>query len=544
LVFLLAAIPLFSQEASSPIGDLSPIGDTEESAEVFSPPVEDASPITDDALQPFSPDDSMLYVIVDYQYSVKGITRPFALLYKLVENGEFRKGKIITGTANLEKYISDIAQIYINQLVLKDNAEVSYSTGSRNEDGTYPVTILIKVEDAWNLIALPLPYYKNGVFNLTIKARDYNFLGTMNSLRIDLGYGYNGNEEQPHSFLSGVFFDIPFNFLGYYWNFTFDNTVQYRFKAPVYYENTTGISMDLPFRSTTFTFGFNEKLYVNRENSGWAKAAGYEAYQGLYMSSNPYVSWRIPTGFTVSQFGDLAYTPSMSATINHEFPLWPLPDDRKGPVMNFSHSLGFGKIDWHANYREGLSFSMGNSYQYDFYRKIYDISFDFTGIGHHIVKDFFAVSARLMYRYWYSSDVTSKGSYISYNLRGISDTSILAYQALTLNLDFPVRLFAFTPSKWFNNNKLRLFDLEVHAAPVIDLALYREKDFDGEKTLYHHAGYAATGGLELMIFSSFIRSLYVRLGFAIDIKEFLTARPIRIPGGEHREIYFIMGHFY
>jgi len=120
----------------------------------------------------------------------------------------------------------------------------------------------------------------------------------------------------------------------------------------------------------------------------------------------------------------------------------------------------------------------------------------------------------------------------------------MAYQMLSLNLDFPVRLFAFTPSKWFNNNKLRIFDLEVHASPIIDLALYRQKGFDGDKTVYEPPGYAATGGLELVIFSSFMRSLYVRLGFAIDLKEFIKARPIRIPGGEHREIYFIMGHFY
>ena len=515
LFFLLAAIPLFSQEALSPTGDGSP------------------------------EDDSTLFVIVDYKFTVKGITRPFALLYRLVENGEFRKGETIKGKTNLEKHISNITQIYINQLVLKDNAEVSYSTDGRNEDGTYPVTIMIKVQDSFNIIALPLPYYKNSVFNITIKARDYNFLGTMKSLRVDLGYGYNGDEDQPHSFLFGAYFDMPFQFLGYYWNAIFDNIVQLRVDAPVYYENTTGVSMDLPFGSTTFTFGLNERMYLNRENSGWAKAAGYGAYQdGLYMASNPYVSWRIPTGLTVSQYGDLTYTPSVSSTFNHEFPNLPLAADRKGPFMNFNHSLGFGNINWLGNYREGLSFSVGNSYQYDFNRNVYDISFNFTGIGHHVFKKFFAASARLMYTYLYSSDVTYTGSYVSYNLRGIADTYLPAYQMATLNLDFPFRVFAFTPSKWFNTDKLRFFDLEMHISPVIDLAMYRQRSPDGGKITYGPAEYAVTGGLELIIFSSFMRSLYVRLGFAIDIKEFLKARPIRIPGGEHREIYFIMGHFY
>jgi hypothetical protein len=495
-------------------------------------------------------DDSTLYVIVDYKFTVKGITRPFALLYKLVENGEFREGETIKGKANLEKYISDITQIYINQRVLKDNAEVGYSTGGRNEDGTYPVTIMINVEDSFNIIALPRPYYKNGVFDITIKARDYNFLGTMNPLRIDVGYNYNEDEENPHSFLFGVYFNTPFKLWGYYWNFIFDNTVQFRIDSPVYYENTTGISMDLPFRSTAFTFGLNERIYLNQENSDWAKANGYGFHQGLYVSSNPYVSWRIPTGLTISEFGDLTYTPSVSAAFNLEFPDWPLAPDRKGPFLNLGHSLGFGKIDWHGNYREGLSFSMGNSYQYDFNQMIHSISFDFTGIGHHVFAKFFAVSARLMYRYWYSSDVTSEGSQISYNLRGIADDSITAYQAFILNIDLPFRLFAFTPSTWFKKDKLSFFDLEVHAAPVIDLAVYRRKfyDFDEEKTKYHFAEYAVTAGLELVVFSSFMRSLYVRLGFAINAKEFLrnliNEKSFKIPDGSNREIYFIMGHFF
>jgi hypothetical protein len=506
--------------------------------------IEDATPPEEQPVfePPVGDDDSTLYVIIDYEFDVKGRSRPFALLYKLIENDEFREGQIILGKAELEKYISDITQIYINQRVLKNNVEVSYTAGDQNEDGTFPVTIMIKVEDTWNIIALPRPYYKNNVFDLTIKARDYNFLGTMHPLRIDLGYNYD--EDKRHSFLLGVFFDTPFKALGYYWNFTFDNTLQYRIDAPFYYQNTTGLSMELPFRSTTFIFGINEKLFLNEENSDWTEGADYDPYQdGLYMSSQLYVYWRIPTGLTVSRFGELTYTPGISATFNHEFPEMPLVYFRKGPFLNFSHSLGFEKIDWHENYREGLSVSMGNSYQYDFYRMLYFISLDFTGIGHYIVSEFFAVSLRLMYKYWYSSD-EGEGGYISGYLRGVADKSIIAYKMFSLNMDFPFRLFVFMPSKWFNNKKLSFFDFEMQASPIIDLAMYYQKKIDQEKVLYYPGQLAATGGMELVVFPLFMRNLYVRFGFAVNLKEFLTARPISLPGGDNREIYFIMGHFY
>jgi len=512
LFFIFTIFPLFSQETAPPTGVA---------------------------------DDSTLYVITAYEFSVKGRSRPSALIYKLVEHGEFREGEIITGKANFEKYISDITQIYTNQRVLKDNVEISYSAGEQNEDGTFPVTILIKVEDTWNIIALPRPYYKNEVFDLTIKARDYNFLGTMHPLRIDLGYNYN--EDKQHSFLFGVYYNTPFKAFGYYWNLTFDNTVQYRVDAPVYYQNKTGLSMDLPFHLTTFTFGIYETLLFNDENSDWAKENGYGQYQdGMYMSSNPYISWKIPTGMTVSRFGELTYTPEISATFVHEFPQWPLDAHRKGPFMGFSHSLGFDKIDWHDNYRDGLSVYMGNSYQYDFNQMLYSGSFSFTGIGHFIVREFFAVSTRLMYKYWFSSDETWNGEYASLYLRGIADKSITAYQMFSLNLDFPFRLFVFMPSKWLNNKKLSFFDFEMHFSPVIDLALYYQKDFDFDKdrTMYYPGETAASGGVEFVVFPLFMRNLYVRVGFAVNLKEFLTARPIKLPDGDNREIYLIMGHFF
>ena len=492
----------------------------------------------------------MLYVITAYEFNVKGRSRPNALLYKLIEHGEFREGEIINGKANLEKYLGDITQIYINQRVLKNNVEVKYYAGAQNEDGTYPVTIVISVEDSWNIIALPRPYYKNNVFDLTVKARDYNFLGTMNPLRIDLGYNYNENKQ--HSLLFGVFSNMPFKAFGYYWNLTFDNTIQYRVDAPFYYQNKTGLSMELPFYTTTFTFGFDEKFNLNEENPDWAQDAGYGIYQDdLYMSSRPYISWKIPTGI-ISTFGELTYTPVISATFNHELPRSPISDFLKGPFLNFSHTLGLEKIDWHANYREGLSVSIGNSYQYDFNNMLNEVSFNTTLIGHYIVSDFFAISTRLMYNYWFFSSHMREGEYASYYLRGISDKAFTAYQMFSLNMDFPFRLFVFTPSKWFNTRKLSFFDFEMHASPIIDLAVYYQRKYtdtdDGYTSkgtiMYYPGKIAATGGIEFVIFPAFMRNLYVRLGFAINLKEFVTERPLRIPDGDNREIYLIMGHFY
>jgi len=172
------------------------------------------------------------------------------------------------------------------------------------------------------------------------------------------------------------------------------------------------------------------------------------------------------------------------------------------------------------------------------------ITINFTGIGHHIVRNFFAFSVRFMYQYWYFSSEMREGDYASLYMRGVADDSITAYQMFLLNLDFPFRILVFKPSKWFNKSKLRFFDFELQASPVIDLAMYYQRSFDNGKILYYPGEMAATGGLELIVFPEFMRNLYLRMGFAVNLKEFFKARPIKLPDGDNREIYLIMGHFY
>jgi len=517
VVLILAAFPLISQEA---------VPEYEDQAE---PGI-------------ILSDNDQLYVIAAFEFDIKGRTRPDALIHE----GEFRQGEELRGRANLEKYIDDKTQVLINQRVLKDNASISYSIGEPLEDGAYPVTITIKVEDSWNIIALPKPVYStNTGFELTIKARDYNFLGTMNPLRVDLGYRYDENKH--NSFVLGVFSSTPFRAFGYTWNIKFDNTFNYRpdVDEPYYYQNISGLSMELPFYTTTFTFGFEESFNMNEENDDRYKEKYGSFQNGMYMSSKIFTSWKIPTGLMVFRYGELTYNPGVSVTINHELPEWPLHEIRIGPFMGFSHSLGFEKIDWHANYRQGLSVSAGNSYKYDFYRLDAEkdplsVSFSVTGIGHFIISKFFAVSSRLMYRQWFYHDP-------DYNdkagdaLRGFADKTLCADYMLSLNMDFPLRVLVFAPSEWFNKSKLSFFDFELQISPVIDMALYHDPS-TGISFDPHNI--AVAGGFEFVVFPAFMRNLYLRVGYVCNLRELFGAEPSKFPEGENREIYLMMGHFY
>jgi len=483
-----------------------------------------------------------IYVITAINFKIKGITKPYAL----IRNGEFKMGEILDGEEKLEKYIADKTQVLINQRVLK-TARIDYTVGDIQPDGTYPVGLLIITEDTWNIIAVPYPKYdSNTGFNLTIKARDYNFLGSMNPLRLDIGYKLD--EENHSSLLLGLTSDTPFTAFGYNWNLTFDNYFSYRPQElePFFYQNTTGLSMELPVKRTTFTFGLYEYTILNEENADRYQPDYGKFQEGVYMSSKLSTSWKIPTGLDIGDYGELTYVPGIVFSINHEFPNMPLDKFRRGPILSFSHTLGFEKIDWIENYRRGLAIYLGNAYSYDFYKmdkeaKALSSSYRITGKGHFIISDFFAISVFLQFRHWFYHDpeyFESAGD----ALRGIMDKAVHADYMLSLNLDFPFRVFKFMPSQWLNNKKLSFFDFELHASPIIDVALYHDP---AKNIPFNFKNILFTGGLEIIVFPAFMRSLYLRISFAWNFGEmFKSPGPLRLPEGDNREIFFGIGHHY
>jgi hypothetical protein len=498
------------------------------------------------------PASGAIFVINAFSFDIKGRTRSDALL----RVGEFKEGEEIRGQANLERYIQDKTQILLNQRVLA-KAQIDYTIGKLREDGKYPVDLFLAVEDTWNIIAVPYPKFDtNSGFELIIKARDYNFLGTMNPLRIDAGYKLD--EKRRSSLVFELDSDTPFKAFGYNWNINFDHFFNYRPEASAayYYKNVTGLSMELPLKTTTLTFGFEESFIMDQENSERYKPAYGEFQEGLYMSSEMYTSWKIPTGLRIPHYGELTYTPRFSAIFNHELPNTVLAPFRLGPFLKLEHSLGFSRINWAGNYRDGLDISMNNSFNYDFHRlnkdvSALDIDFSAIGTGHFVVSEDFGISASLRYRHWCYHD-PGYYSQAADVLRGILDKAVRADYMLSLNLDFPFRILQFLPSRWFGIPKLRFFDFDLHFSPIIDMALYHDPLTD---TPFNYKNILAGGGFEMIVFPAFMRSLYIRASLAWNIVEYInnpsgsylpSFLPVipKLPGGDNHELFIGIGHHY
>ena len=493
-----------------------------------------------------------VYVIREVQFDVNGRSRPYALVY----NGEFTEGERLTGKENLDKYITLKRQLLLNQQVLED-VSIEYSQGENENDGAVPVKLLVHVKDSWNLILLPYPKYdSNDGFSITLKARDYNFFGTMSPLLVDLGYLQKDGD---NTIAFSIESDIPFQAAGLHWEFSFANFFEYTFGSPLFYQNVTGLSTQLPWQTTTVTTGLRQYLTLNEENTEEDRDIYSldDRFPGVYGSTEIFASWKIPLGIEVGNFGGLSYTPGASARIN--YPYGNMEDPRK-PVGTVSHIIGFGRIDWIGNYRKGLSFSVENSYSWYFDRSDAPVktTLDFDAIFHWPFSKYFGVSSRLKYlQYWHWSE--KMGDWIpNYNAgeftRGVLDRDIRADYQLSLNLDFPVRILRFWPSELFNNTKLHLFDFEMHLSPFTDLMLFHgpyskiknQNNPQEGSTNFSLDDMVNTVGFEIIIFSGFFRSLKLRCSVGYDVHRIMNDG-LSLKWGffpDWDEIFIGLDHFY
>jgi len=469
-------------------------------------------------------------------FSVDGISQPFALL----NAAEIKGTESFSDKASFEEWIADRTQNLRNQRVL-ESADIIVSYGAEEASGRIPADIVIKVKDTWNIVALPKPELSsNDGLILTLKARDYNFLGTMQPLRFDLGYELEPEYLNTGDFAKGSYFfqidsNTPFRALGFDWKFDFDHSFSYVFGEPLVYANTTGLAITVPYKTTEFTFGAYQGTYFNEKNGD-----DYQAEYGKYYSDVWYLaswleaSWKIPTGLKVGRFGDLSYTPS--ATFKNKYrPFGDIGYERKGPTFDIDQTLSFERIDWIGNFRRGLSGSISNTNTYNFTRKTWDRSLNFETIGHLPLASWVGVSGRAVGAYHFDEYDDAAGSY----LRGIVDDSVYADYGLFLNLDLPFRLIRFVPYEWFGIKWMKIFQFEQQWSLFTDSAIVSSEEQARRFTL---SDALVTGGIEVVMFPLFMRSFYLRLSLGVNALEAIETKTV--PTGNNREYFIGIGHQY
>jgi hypothetical protein len=478
--------------------------------------------------------DALIYVIREIDFNVTGRSRPYALRY----HGKLEEGEELKGRGALNFYIRDRAQLLTNQRVLKDDVSIEYTLGEPEPDGRVPVFLLVSVSDTWNIMVFPKPLWdSNDGFDLTLKARDYNFFGTMSPLRVDLGYQLNTRRESNFNFL--VDSDIPFSALGFNWNINFDNQFDYMWRESLGYINTTSISMELPWRRSVFTFDLSHQINWYPRNSFWEQDQGYgKFFEGIANSIGFGADWKIPTGLEIFGFGELVYTPRIRQSLNYNPGSWDMQEWRElrqSHTTSFNQTLGFGRVDWIGNFRQGLDvyFENGNSYNYT--RRAWNNNYTINAAAHFLLTDNLGVTSRLQIRHWFFNFPRNLYYDAGDVLRGVLNDHVAADFMISVNLEFPFRI-AIRPSEWFKTSKVRLFNFELFLSPILDIAfVHLPKPYNGQDTLTFYY----TGGLEILVFPDVMRSFYLRISAGFDLDKFFWDYAI-----PPVELFLGLGHFF
>jgi len=124
-------------------------------------------------------------------------------------------------------------------------------------------------------------------------------------------------------------------------------------------------------------------------------------------------------------------------------------------------------------------------------------------------------------------------------LRGIMNRDVSADYALYLNAELPLRVISFKPSKWLKVGWLRVFDFEQHWSPFVDIGIVRDRErlrsFSIDDAL-------VAGGLEVVTFPSFMRSLYLRISAGFDLRSAWETK--KRPSLGDAEIFIGLNHHF
>jgi hypothetical protein len=470
------------------------------------------------------------YRIENVDYDIKGRTREYPLSIAV----KIDKARVFPDTLSLKTYVDDIQLQISNQRVL-ESANIDTIFGTAYADGIVPVFLTVHTVDTWNVIAVPYPKYdSNTGLQFKIKLKDYDFLGSMQTLTTDVVYQIDSDDNQSH--LGGnISFSIPFEAYKYPFVWDIAGSVDVPFgEAPEVILSTGLDCVVMPFDFGDWHVGITQgyNLFVRDDDEKIYTGDEHYATETVY-TNLPVILYRF------ERIGKLYWTPSLSVSANLAYD-GIQNDDLMGPDIVLGHSISLGRIDWIENFRNGFNTSISNSYTYDSHagEKIV-ASVSAAGQGYVSFFDRIGLTSQFTSFYYFNDKDKKTGKY----LRGIVDDRFSTDTAFILNVDIPVRIIRTHFEQWTNMHWTRLFEFELQAAPFVDMALTHD-----QKTGRYFAledGWCS-GGLELLVFPDRMRSIYGRVSVGYDLRELyqnkfsLSSKAIR-DGAAISDVFFGIG---
>lgn len=486
------------------------------------------------------------YQISDVNYEIKsssisffGKTTPYSINLK----EPIDKKRIFESKDELNAYLKDY-ELRLNNLRAFDTIVISQSFSlPENSQSVVPVVVNIKVKDSIHVLALPYPSYNsNDGFKFKLKAKDSNFLGSLNMMNISLDFQKRAEDKEndlDEITLFGFGFDFDYPFKAGFFDMTWCNDYSFSYtlgnESPEW-NLKSGLELSKEFSKISLILGFYQSFDRNFDYN-------YSDNSDLTYFGEE-IKFETPIELVNTQkFGKLKYTPYLDFVYNWDYlgknnsnnGINIKNSSLSSPYLTLGQSLSFGRVNWTNNLRNGLNIALSNSFKHNFQRKITypEISLDvkayksFNLLPTNNFLNKAGIATRLftfvdIFDYnnkYFQDDGTNIGSY----LRGIIDNqyfdtsdkysswyALKTPAAIIFSLDFPIHIF----ETHINTKFLRTFNFDLQISPFIDLALtynkYTKKWFSPKDGFY-------TGGIEFLVHPESFKSFTVRGSLGFDL---------------------------
>jgi hypothetical protein len=464
------------------------------------------------------------YSIRSVDFEIHGISIEFVLRGKI----DIAIDETFATRESLDAFVEERRQRLVNERVLA-KVEASYFLVPEPEGGN-GVYLVFATWDTWNIVALPyFKYDSNKGLLLSARARDFNFLGSMRTLSLNLDY--RKDEVGRDSFGGSTSLEVPFRLLGAVWVVSLAEELQlWSDGTPTRSVGSVSLGFRVPGPDgdvrLTASQGYSVRaMSPDPDPDPW------------FLSSSISVDTAANLGLGFGYWGQVEYSPRLSLSQNWRPGIDLLYEDRSGLVLGITHGLSFGRVDWIGNLRSGLASSLTNSSYYNISAGAPVIDFDFNITGYAHWANRLGAALRVM---TFSRPMGKNRENLGSYLRGVLDYRISACDAAFLNLTLPIKLIYFPFNLILGTEWL---DFELQVAPFLDAAFAVPKnvqpDFD---SLWY------TSGLEVYVFPKAFRSFIVRASLGVDLYSYehtlsLEGRSPR-DGASIYEVYFGLGLMY
>jgi len=471
------------------------------------------------------------YQIKEVNYNLTGCGISFLGVtnkYFLDRNVEVDKKRIFNSEEDFLNYYNDYLK-RLNNTRAFSKIEVDYTI--TDDEDVKQVTFNVATTDSIHLLAVPYPKYdSNNGFNMKLKSKDSNFLGTLNSMSCDfyMQIPMAGSESTNKEFGFNFSYDYPFQAGIFQATWINDDTFSYTINDDMPEWNAkTGIELKLPFNR--FSLVLDLLQYSINDND-------YEDVDdNLYFKEEAQFSIPV-TVAKIDNWGNLTYTPGVSVVYNWDFD-GIKHSDLKGPDLSLSQTLSTGRINWDNNLRDGLSVSVSEYVGYNFYKENFvpGISAELQAFSSHNLFNTKNILNRFgictdIYGFVNFCDIGNPDKYssksIGARLRGVRDevkfdeTNLKACEtasAFVFSMDMPIHIFTTNFEKSF----MRHLNFDFQLSPFFDVALTHNRKTN---SWYYYKDGFYCGGLEALVYPLKWSSFTIRGSLGIDVGRYILSK--------------------